>query len=202
MHARVIRTQIATDQYEAAMKYAREQGVPAWRQRDGFQGALMLPDRGAEKGLIVSLWDSEQNARGAEAGLARQREQASRQFGPLPVDLYEVALHLPSASAASGRKPEVARVVTTQVPAERVQLGIGQAQEQTIPAVQRQPGFGGMYLLMDRGSGKALAITLWESVEKLNANTAELDRLRGEAVQGQTFVQAPQSEVYEVAEQV
>src|SRR5207244_10936062 len=100
MYARVIRSLIAPDRYEAALTYGREQGVAAWRQQAGFEGALMLADRGTGKSLVVSLWDSEPNARAVEAGLARGREQATQAFGPLPVDLYAVALHLPGGRGA------------------------------------------------------------------------------------------------------
>ena len=44
------------------------------------------------------------------------------------------------------------------------------AREQFIPAAQRSGGFEGMYVLVDRESGNALAITLWESREAMQAS--------------------------------
>ena len=45
------------------------------------------------------------------------------------------------------------------------------AREQFIPAAQRSGGFEGMYVLVDPDdSGNALAITLWESREAMQAS--------------------------------
>jgi heme-degrading monooxygenase HmoA len=45
------------------------------------------------------------------------------------------------------------------------------AREQFIPAAQRSGGFEGMYVLVDPdGSGNALALTLWESREAMQAS--------------------------------
>lgn len=39
-----------------------------------------------------------------------------------------------------------------------------------LPTAQRSGGFDGMYVLVDRESGNALTLTLWESREAMQAS--------------------------------
>ena len=55
-----------------------------------------------------------------------------------------------------------ARVTTTQFSPYRLDEGITIAREHTLPAVQRQAGFKGYLMLVDRSTGKGITITLWE----------------------------------------
>ena len=43
--------------------------------------------------------------------------------------------------------------------------------EGTIAALQGQPGFAGALLLGERGTGRSISITLWNSVEEEQATT-------------------------------
>ena len=44
-------------------------------------------------------------------------------------------------------------------------------------------GFEGVYYLVDRQSGKALTIILWESEEAMRASEEEANRLRSESAE-------------------
>ena len=91
-----------------------------------------------------------------------------------------------------------ARVSTLQGSPERMEQGISEYRDQTVPAARQQKGFKGAYLLVDRKSGKALSVTLWETEEDLRASDALADRLRAQAAQT-TVAASPAREVFEVA---
>jgi quinol monooxygenase YgiN len=55
-----------------------------------------------------------------------------------------------------------ARVTTIQISPYRLDEAIGVLREQVIPTIQQQNGFKGYWMLVDRGTGKAINITLWE----------------------------------------
>src|SRR5262245_79847 len=55
-----------------------------------------------------------------------------------------------------------ARIATSQSQPEQVEEMIRRLREQTVPVMQGQEGFRGFYGLVDRKSGKALGISLWE----------------------------------------
>ncbi len=76
-----------------------------------------------------------------------------------------------------------ARVSTYQGPPDQIHEGIRYAQENIVPRVQEVEGFEGVYLLVDRQSGKSLSITLWESEEAMRASEEEANQLRSETAE-------------------
>jgi heme-degrading monooxygenase HmoA len=77
----------------------------------------------------------------------------------------------------------LARVSTYQGPPDQIDDGVRYAQENIVPRVQEIDGFEGVYFLVDRQSGKALSITLWESEEAMRASEEEANRLRSSAAE-------------------
>lgn len=73
--------------------------------------------------------------------------------------------------------------------------------ETAIPEARSMQGFKGSYVLVDRKTGKQMAIALWETEADLNASTEAAKRLRAQYVQAAT-AQPPKVEVYEVAIQI
>ncbi len=55
-----------------------------------------------------------------------------------------------------------ARITTTQMSPYRLDEAIGVVQDQVIPAAKQQGGFKGYLMLVDRGTGRNIVITLWE----------------------------------------
>jgi heme-degrading monooxygenase HmoA len=73
-----------------------------------------------------------------------------------------------------------ASVSTYQGPPDQIDEGVRYAQENIMPTLQEVEGFEGIYLLVDRQSGKVLTITLWESEEAMRASEEEANQLRSE----------------------
>jgi hypothetical protein len=94
-----------------------------------------------------------------------------------------------------------ARVTTAQGSPERVDESLQAIREQGIPVFRQQAGFQHAYFLIDRGSGKGIALTLWDSREALQQAEAALNQMRGQVAQA-TQLQQPTTEVYEVAFEV
>src|SRR5215207_11521348 len=76
-----------------------------------------------------------------------------------------------------------ARVSTYQGDPAQIDQGLNYARENILPRVKQVDGFEGVYYLVDRESGKALTITLWESEEALHASEEEANRLRSESAE-------------------
>jgi hypothetical protein len=55
-----------------------------------------------------------------------------------------------------------ARVTTIQISPYRLDEAIGVLREQVVPVIQQQHGFKGYLMLVDRGTGNSINITLWE----------------------------------------
>ena len=76
-----------------------------------------------------------------------------------------------------------ARVSTYLGDPAQIDQGLNHARENILPRIKQVDGFEGVYYLVDRQSGKALTITLWESEEALRASEEEANRLRTESAE-------------------
>jgi heme-degrading monooxygenase HmoA len=91
-----------------------------------------------------------------------------------------------------------ARVVTIQGTPGQMDQNVSYGRDRVLPAMRGQPGFKGMYLLVDQKSGRALGITLWESEEALRASEATVRQLRAGAVASGRATAEPTAAEYEV----
>ena len=76
-----------------------------------------------------------------------------------------------------------ARVSTIQGAPGKVDDVARQAQEQTLPQLQKLEGFKGFVVLGDRQSGKMLGVSFWESEEALHASDETASSVRSAAAE-------------------
>jgi hypothetical protein len=89
-----------------------------------------------------------------------------------------------------------ARVTTLSGPAEKIDAGIENFRTNVVPFV-REEGKGAI-LLVDRNSGEAIAITLWEDEEAMRASDERGNALRASTAD-QMGADQPTVARYEVA---
>lgn len=65
-----------------------------------------------------------------------------------------------------------ARVNATEWNPEKAEEGIRLTEETIIPSYLEQPGFRGYFLLTEPGGERAMAITMWETEEDMEASAA------------------------------
>jgi heme-degrading monooxygenase HmoA len=71
-----------------------------------------------------------------------------------------------------------ARVTTLEGPPDKIDDATRHVREQTLPQLQQMDGFEGFVTLVDRQSGKQLAVALWESEEALRATEEAVSSMR------------------------
>jgi len=91
-----------------------------------------------------------------------------------------------------------ARVTKISGSPEQAEQGIANFRDNVIPAVTEMGGHGGV-LLIDRESGNAMAITLWEDEAAMLASEERANELRRTASQEMGAAEQPRVERYEVA---
>ena len=94
-----------------------------------------------------------------------------------------------------------ARVITAQAGTEGFDGTIRLAEEQ-LPGARQRPGFKGYYLLTEAETGKVIIISLWETREQMDADTAGAGSsgIRDEGIPA-TRLTAQRLETYEVTMQ-
>jgi hypothetical protein len=91
-----------------------------------------------------------------------------------------------------------ARVSTISGSPDQLDAGIANFRENVAPFIKGTGGTGSL-LLVDRQTGKALGITLWDSLETMNASEEEANELRAQATQAAGATVPTTVERFEVA---
>ena len=76
-----------------------------------------------------------------------------------------------------------ARVTLTHGPAAEVDTVVGRVRD-VLPALQKQHGFKGMYVLVDRQGGKGISLSLWETEADMKASEEAGTRARSQVTSG------------------
>jgi hypothetical protein len=91
-----------------------------------------------------------------------------------------------------------ARVSTYRGRSEQIDEGIRRVREDLLPRVQELDGYRGVYLLVDRRSGKSMTVTLWGGEQAMRDSEEAASRLRGDHAEV-TGATVGEVERYEVA---
>ena len=79
------------------------------------------------------------------------------------------------------------RVSTFAGSPDQVDESIREGREQIVPAVRQIRGCKGLLYLVDRTTGKAMSVTLWETEEAMRMSEQAADQIRGESVQVERY---------------
>lgn len=77
-----------------------------------------------------------------------------------------------------------ARVTEITGQTDEVDEAIARFRDQVVPGAQSQAGFDRIYLLVDRESGKALSISVWDTEDAMRASDATAQQLRSQTLAG------------------
>jgi hypothetical protein len=81
---------------------------------------------------------------------------------------------------------------------DAIDAGIASFRDQVVPSVRENGGTGAL-LLLDRASGKAIGVTLWQNEDAMRASEERANALRAQAAETMQATAAPRVERYEVA---
>ena len=164
---------------ETNLRFLQEHVVPAARAMAGWKGMYFLGDPVLNKTLSITLWDSEESLQASEEAANKLRAEGTAQSGSqtVKVERFEVVTAAAEAPSDSTESGAFARVSRYQIPVDKVDAAIGQVSP-TAPQVRGIPGNTGGYLLIDRKTGAALSVTLWESEHALKASVEQANEIR------------------------
>jgi hypothetical protein len=90
-----------------------------------------------------------------------------------------------------------ARSTTIQAQPSSIDAGIAHVREVVMPALQEVDGYTGVSLLVDRGSGRCIATSAWETQDAMHASADRIRPIRDRAAQA--FGGSPTVDEWEIA---
>ena len=201
MHARVLAGYAQPGKRDELIQIIRDSLVPVAKQQQGFKRYLALTDPSTNKGLTISLWETEADLRAGEASgyVREQLVKVAHVLASAPIQaVYEVSIQEVQQGGPGGH----ARVLTATVHPGKTDEGVQIVRDSVLPVTRQQPGFKGELLLTDHSQNKVIAITLWETEADLL--TGETSGYLQEQLGKVAHLLATQAvrEAYEVAFQV
>lgn len=97
MHARVIQFPLKPESIADAVYYFRTSVGPALKELDGFKNSRMLTNPDTNKGLMVTIWETEEYRQAAEASGFLQgvlKKMGDYFAGSPTIDYYEVSVQV------------------------------------------------------------------------------------------------------------
>lgn len=94
MHARVTRIEAAADRLDEMTRQFEEKTVPVLEGLDGYEGYVLLGDRGTGSAMAVTYWSSQDAMQASEDAVKPERERAAESGGAASgstVERYEVS---------------------------------------------------------------------------------------------------------------
>ncbi|MBA3728072.1 MAG: hypothetical protein H0W94_02490 [Actinobacteria bacterium] len=91
-----------------------------------------------------------------------------------------------------------ARHVVIHGSPDKIDDGIRSVREKVLPALRECAGFKGQLLLVDRNSGEAIGISLWDTEENMRASEEKVRATRQQAADEVEASSAPDVSLYEL----
>jgi heme-degrading monooxygenase HmoA len=176
MHARSTTIQAQPSSIDAGIAHMRDSVMPALEGTDGCVGLSLLVDRTSGRCIATSSWESEDAMRASEESIRPIRDRAAELFGgSAQVEEWEIA-----AMHREHRAGEGACVQATWVKVDPDQIdgGIDFYKTTILAALEDLEGFCSASLLVDRASGRAVAVATFDNAEAIERNKDQLDRIR------------------------
>ena len=177
MYARSTTIQAQPTSIDAGITHMRDKVMPALEAIDGCVGMSLLVDRTSGRCIATSSWESEEAMRASEESLRPMRDRAAELFGggAPQIEEWEIA-----AMHREHRAGEGACVRATWVKVDPNQLdgGIEFYKGTILPALEDLEGFCSASLLVDRASGRGVAVATFDNAEALEQNKDQLERIK------------------------
>ena len=168
MYARVVTGQYQSGKIDEGLQIFLNSILPAARQQPGYKGAMALVDRTTGKAITIGLRETAADMQAMETSGYLQEQFAKVMpllAGAPVVEVYEVSIQEVQKGGTGGH----ARVLTATTQLGKMDEGMQIIRDSILPAARQQPGFKGGLWLLDRSTGKVIAITLWETEADLLA---------------------------------
>ncbi|MCW2690113.1 MAG: Antibiotic biosynthesis monooxygenase [Mycobacterium sp.] len=181
MYARTSTIQAQPSSIDDGVAYVRDTVMPALEGLEGFVGLSLMVDRSSGRCITTTAWQSQDAMRASGEAVRAMRDRLAEIFGgSADVEEWEIAALHRDHEAGEG---VCVRATWVRVSPDRIDGGIDMYKRTVLPALEQLDGFCSASLLVDRASGRGVGSVAFDSVEAMERNKDQLDRLRAGATQ-------------------
>jgi heme-degrading monooxygenase HmoA len=181
MYARTTTFLARPTSIDAGIEHVRDAVMPALERLDGYTGLSLLVDRPTGRCIAASAWETDEAMRTSTESIRPVRDRAAEVFGATPeVEHWEIAvLHRdhPSGDGAG------VRATWVKVDPNQIDQALDVYKMRVLPALEELEGFCSASLLIDRASGRAVSSASYDTVDAMDRNSDEFDKLRSSSTQ-------------------
>lgn len=161
MYARLTKSFIRLDKIEEGIAIYKDAVLPASQKQHGFRAIFLLVERETGTAVSLSLWEDEKDVLANEKNLFYQQQLMN--FVPLySADPFREGYEVAAADLYDpSREMTFARLTTKHIRPELLDKSIAMNENSVLTASQKQPGYCGTYLLLDREANTTLTVTFW-----------------------------------------
>ena len=176
MYARSTTIQGQPSSIDAGIAHTRDNVMPALEGIDGCVGLSLLVDRTSGRCIVTSSWESEEAMRASEDAVRPIRDRAVELLGgSREVEEWEIAAMHREHRAGEGA---CVRATWVKVDPDQLDRGIDFYKMTILPALEDLEGFCSASLLVDRASGRGVAVANFDNAEAMERNNDALDRIK------------------------
>ena len=176
MYARSTTIQAQPTSIDAGITHMRDKVMPALEAIDGCVGLSLLVDRTSGRCIVTSSWESEEAMRASAESLRPLRDRAAELFGGgAQIEEWEIAAMHREHRAGEGA---CVRATWVKVDPDQLDGGIEFFKATLLPALEELEGFCSASLLVDRASGRGVAVATFDNAEAIEQNKDQLDRIK------------------------
>ena len=176
MYARSTTIQGQPSSIDAGIAHTRDNVMPALEGIDGCVGLSLLVHRTSGRCIVTSSWESEEAMRASEDAVRPIRDRAVELLGGTrEVEEWEIAAMHREHRAGEGA---CVRATWVKVDPDQLDRGIDFYKMTILPALEDLEGFCSASLLVDRASGRGVAVANFDNAEALERNKGALDTIK------------------------
>lgn len=180
MYLRATRVQSPPDKVKESIQNFESNILKRVRSAPGNLGAVLLVNRQTGEGMGVTYWESAKALGASEqVGIDVRSQSAKNVPGSqiVNVERSEVMIMDRAAPPTTG---SFTRLVSGSGDPEKLEAGISLARTKALPIFKALKGYRAMIASIDRQTGRAFLVSVWDTKSDLDASESKIAATRAE----------------------
>jgi hypothetical protein len=193
VHVRSTTVRGTPSRVDDGIALVRDGILPTLRDRDGCIGLSMLTDRETGRCIVSTSWASGEAMRASARSVDPMRDELVAALGAERAEVQAWAVEVVHRERPAGDGAR-AQVTWARINPARMESLLDAFRFHLVPRLQQLPGFCSISMMVDRKSGKGVAVTAYEDRDAYARARKEARQLR------EQFVTAVGAGIADVAE--